>query len=297
MPQKNPTTNDALGGLLGALLGGHPAVQGHMQNTGQSLDDVLARISDTANAAPSGQRQTQPAGGDPLGAILGGLLGGGMQQGGGQAQSGGGDAMSAILGSLLGGATQQGGGQAQSAGSNPLGDILGSLLGGAAQQQTTSVKTQSTGKKSKRAGQTSQSAGSNPLGDILGGLLGGGASQSGAAASGSLGNNAFVASIVDAIAAKIGIPPQIAQIVVSLALSHMMSGQGSKLTQSLASQGTVTQKYLKDSGLVSQVTQQTGVDNATAAKSLQQAFQALGTQMGPGTMADRQKTLAAWRAA
>ena len=55
--------------------------------------------------------------------------------------------------------------------------------------------------------------------------------------------------------------------------------------------GSVSPKYLRDSGLANQLAEQTGLDKKTATKSLQQVLQAFGTQMSEGTMEDRQKSL------
>jgi hypothetical protein len=143
-----------------------------------------------------------------------------------------------------------------------------------------------------QGGMLTQGTGSDPLSAILGGLLGGG-TQGSVPGAGAMGNNAFLAPIVDALAAKIGISPQIAETVASFALSQLLSGQNSQLAQMLRG-GTVSQRYLRDSGLVNQLAQQTGMDNKTAAQSLQQVFQAFGTQMGAGTMDERQQGLQSW---
>lgn len=154
--------------------------------------------------------------------------------------------------------------------------ILGGLLGGGMQ-----------------SGTPTQSASGDPMSAILAGLLGGGM-QGGSSGASALGNNAFLAPIADAIAAKIGISPQIAESIVSFALSQLMSGQGNQLAQMLAGKGTISQKYLRDSGLADQLTQQTGMDTQTAVSSLHQVFQAFGTQMGGGTLDERQQGLQSW---
>jgi hypothetical protein len=195
-----------------------------MQNTGQSLDDVLGTLSNSANTTPADS---------PTGSSLGD-----------------------ILGSMTGGSPQGGGAPATGAGGDPLSAILGGLLGGGMQ----------------------------------------GGMQGGTPGAGALGNNAFLAPIVESIASKIGIPPEIAGTVVSFALSQLMSREGSsgQLAQMLGSRGNVSQKYLRESGLASQLAAQTGMDNKTAVKSLQQVLQAFGTQMGEGTTEDRQQGLQSW---
>lgn len=131
-PTNDPNVNDALGGLLGALLGGHPAVQDHMDQTGKSLDEVLGSIS--GSQAPAGRQQPSSGGqqapgmGDILGALLGG---GGAPSGGTSSQSAGGDILGSLLGSVLGGGGAPSGGMSsQGAGSDVLGSLLGGLLGG-----------------------------------------------------------------------------------------------------------------------------------------------------------------------
>jgi uncharacterized protein YidB (DUF937 family) len=144
-------------------------------------------------------------------------------------------------------------------------------------------------------------AGGDPISSILGGLLGvdtgGGA---GVIANNPI-TNVFVAPIANALAKKTGMAPGIAQVVVVFALTTLMSAATQKATQKgfcpsdlvnkLANDGTVSQKYLKDSGLVTQLAQQSGLDQQTAAKSLQQALTALGTQVGEGSMEDKQAEL------
>ena len=247
MSEEKSSMNDPLSGLLGALLGGHPAVQNQIQNTGQSLDQVLAGLP---NATSSDGKPASSSFGD-------------------------------LLGTMLGGAPQSGDTPAPNAGGDALGSILGSLLGGGMQQGSAPL-------------QSAPGTSSDPMSAILGSFLGGGM-QGGTPNASALGGNSFLAPIVDAIATKIGIPPQIAQTVVSFALTQLMSGQGdSQLAQMLGGTGNVSQKYLRDSGLVNELAQQTGLDTKTATKSLQQALQAFGTQMGEGTTDEHQQGLQSW---
>jgi hypothetical protein len=289
-PTNDPMAS-ALGGLLGALLGGHPQVQDHMDKTGQSLDDVLGSIS--GSEAPAGGQST-PGAGD----VLGSLLGGGAPSGGMPSQGAGADVLGSLLGGLLGGGGAPAGGMpSQGAGGDVLGSLLGGLLGGGMSPQG------GTPMPSQRGYPPQQmpSAGGDPISSILGGLLGvntgGGA---GVIANNPIAN-AFVAPIAEALARKTGMAPGIAQVVVVFALTTLMSAATQKATQKgfspsdlvnkLATDGTVSQKYLKDSGLVAQLAQQSGLDQQTASKSLQQAFTALGTHVGEGSMEDKQAEL------
>jgi hypothetical protein len=145
------------------------------------------------------------------------------------------------------------------------------------------------------------SAGADPIGSILGGLLGVDMSGGAGAIANNPLTNVFVAPIADALARKTGMAPGIARVVVVFALTTLMSAmthQGSRkgfnandLVERRSTDGTVSQKYLKDSGLVSQLAQQSGLDQKTAAASLQQAFAALGTHVGEGSMEDKQAEL------
>lgn len=291
-PANNDPIGSALGGLLGGLLGGHPDVQSHMDQTGKSLDEVLGTLS----GGPAASSKQQPSSGtDVLGSLLGSVLGGGGPSGGVSSPSSGGDVLGSILGGVLGGGSSAGGRQP----SNPTGDVLGSILsgalGGATSGQAGGIS------KSKKSSQQMPASGGDPISSILGGLLG--TNMGGGL--GSVGNNpiqnAFLQPIVNAVAQKTGLSPQIAQIVVVFALTTLMSAATQKpgqkgfsagdLVTQLSSNGTVPQSYLKDSGLVSQLAQQSGLDQATASQALQQTLTALGTHMGGGTMADKQAAL------
>lgn len=288
MSPTNDPMASALGGLLGALLGGTPQVQSKLEQTGQSLDDVLGSIS--ASEAPTGGQQA-PAMGDILGSLLGGAQPGGMSS------SAEGDVLGSLLGSLLGGGAQPGRMPSQGAGGDVLGSLLGELLGGGMSGQSGMPMPS----QRRYPPQQMPSAGMDPLSSILGGLLGVDMSGGASAIANNPITNVFVAPIAEALARKTGMAPGIARVVVVFGLTTLMSaltGQGSRkgfnasdLVERLATDGTVTQKYLKDSGLVSQLVQETGLDQKTAAQSLQQVFQALGTQVGEGSMEEKQAEL------
>jgi hypothetical protein len=113
--------------------------------------------------------------------------------------------------------------------------------------------------------------------------------------------NAFVAPIAETLARKTGMAPGIAQVVVVFAINVLLAGvaqQGSRqqssreeLITKLQNGEPITQTYLKESGLLSQLVQETGLSQKTAAQSLQQVFRALGTQMSEGTPEERQQEL------
>ncbi len=114
--------------VMGALF-----KQGATPGAGGAIGQILEQM---INGGISGR------GSNPLGDILGQIMGGGKA-----APGGGGDNP---LGDLLGGFLGGGSGGGKSSGGNPIGDMVGDFLGG---------------------GQSS--GGSNPIGDLLGGFFGG----------------------------------------------------------------------------------------------------------------------------
>ncbi len=281
--------------VVGKPSGGKPS--GGKPSTGKPSQDAGGDILGSllsgmlGGGAPSGEMPTQGAGGDALGSLLGGLLGGGQAPTQTPAQAAGEDAMGSLLGNMLGGGMQSQA-PAQSGGGDLLGSLLGGMLGGGGMPAQGGTP---------KPSQQMPMGGGDPVGSLLGSLLGvnmgGGV---GAAANNPIAN-AFVAPIASALAKKFGIPQAIAQVVVVFALSKLMAsatGRASEaqfdpsdLVNRLATGGNVTQKYLKDSGLVDQLAQESGLDQKTASKSLQQTFAALSTQMGEGSMDERQAEL------
>ena len=128
--------------------------QAATQFKGKQVDTrgALSLLQTLIGGGQAGQSSGQPAGGDLLGALLGGLAGGGDSSAQPSSQAGG-DILGNLLGGLAGGettapqSTQTGGG-----------DLLGMLLGG---------MTGSGG------GSTPQSGSGDLLGALLGGLTGG----------------------------------------------------------------------------------------------------------------------------
>jgi hypothetical protein len=194
--------------------------------------------------------------------------------------------LGSLLGSLLGGgapATQP------SAGGDALGSLLGSLLGGGTrppQRSYPASPAPSTG---------------DPIGTLLSGLLGVDLSGGAAAIANNPIANAFVQPIADALARKTGMAPGIARVVVVFAINTLLSGlttRGARprfnreeLIEKLQSGEPITQKYLKESGLLPALVEETGLSQKVAAQSLQQVFRALGTQMIEGTPEERQQEL------
>ncbi|MCX7837954.1 MAG: DUF937 domain-containing protein [Anaerolineae bacterium] len=297
------STNDplatALGGLLGALVNGAVQARSQTQQTEQPPELVLGSISESetprGQSAPTmeevlgsllgGTAGTQPRGGeDALGSLLGSLLGGGTSA----AQPRAGDeALGSLLGSLLGGGAPS---TRSGAGDEVLGSLLGSLLGGG------------TTMPSQRGYPPSQvPATGDPIGTLLSGLLGVDVGGGAATIANNPIANAFVQPIAEALARKTGMAPGIARVVVVFAINALLSGltqQGARqkfsreeLIEKLQSGEPITQKYLKESGLLPALVEETGLNQKVAAQSLQQVFRALGTQMIEGTPEERQQEL------
>lgn len=123
---------------------------------------------------------------DPMSGMLESILGGGGSVPQSQAPASGGDLISGLLEAIMGGgaASQQSMPQAQA--SDPISAILEAIMGGAMQ-------------------------GSAQQQDSLGAL-------------GGAGSGSFLGTIISALAQKIGLPPQLAQIVVSFVLKKLLSG-------------------------------------------------------------------------
>lgn len=176
-----------------------------------------------------------------------------------------------LLGGILGG---QGG---------ELGSILGSILGGSAPQSESSPSTLPGSDTSAPGGDSAQMAGALP--DILATLMSGGSLDS------------IITPLIASLADRMGLPPQIAQAIVSIVLNQLMSGlQGSAASPSGAQQGQglnldslmermasgqgIDQAYLHSTGVPQQIAQQTGIDPNTAAQSVQQILGMLGATTG-----------------
>ncbi len=209
-----------------------------------NMDD-LANALNSSTAKPQSKpqaRNSQPAGDQPdLGSLLGMLGGGGQQQGGGQPDLG------SLLGMLGGGGQQQGGGQPD------LGSLLGMLGGGGGQ-------------------------GGDPLSGLLGGLLGGGQQ----------GGGPFDA-LAEPLAKKLGISPQIASAVVMFLANALLAGKAGNRSGGAADlnqvlgmvdSGQVDSKALRSNQLVQDLSQQTGLDQQTAARSIGAVVDMLGGQQG-----------------
>jgi hypothetical protein len=124
---------------------------------------------------------------------------------------------------------------------------------------------------------------------LLGELLGGGGASTGA--------GSFLTPLVASLAEKLGLPPEVAQVVVSFAVDKLFAGaRGGSMSASRSGSGAldsrdlnellvqmnsdqgVDAELLESSGMVAELSEQTGLDADTAAASLQEAFAMLGGQ-------------------
>jgi hypothetical protein len=171
----------------------------------------------------------------------------------------GADPMASLIGGLLGG-------QQQEQGADPLTGLIGGLLG--SQQQAQSNNTQQSG----------------GLGNVMGLLetvMGG---QGNTSANDPI--MGLLKPFVAPLAKKVNISPEIAMIVVSFAAHkllahHPSSGRDSNsfnLDEMLGqmSSGQIDSNLLHNSGMVKEISNKTGLDEATAEKSLQAAFSLVG---------------------
>ncbi|MFZ5858205.1 MAG: hypothetical protein ACOYZ6_15370 [Chloroflexota bacterium] len=220
-----------------------------------SMDDILKVLVESRKQGQSSQ------GADPMTELLGGLLGGSGTAGSGQT-----DAMAGMLGNLLGG------GQSQPSGTNQQADalegMLGDLLGGSGQSQT--------------GRQQSSLGGMMSLLEMFTGAGG----QSGLGQSSMMGGNplmGLIQPLVEPLAKKLKISPELAMIVVSFVLQkllahHPTSGRDSTqfdlddLFNQVGSTGKINPSMLQTSGMVEELSRVTGMDEATATKSLNTAF-------------------------
>ncbi len=272
------------GDLLGALLNAAGAQSGPSQSGGDPLSTLLGGLTGGGGAQQGAQ------GGDVLGSLMGGLMGGGGAQG------------ASDLGSLMGGSGAQQDVQG--------GGVLGSLLGGGApspQQGAGDLGSLMGGGGAQQGAQ-----GGDVLGSLLGGLLGGGAPQGGQqmpTAQAGISSHPYLAPIVNGLAQKLGLPPAIAEAVVSFALTQLLGSlmnrasagremgvqsfdisqrtlqvagdqQTEDIAQRFQSGVSLDADYLHSAGLPQQLAEQTGLDQKTAAKSLEQAFRLLGGELG-----------------
>ena len=237
-----------------------------------AMEDIMKALMQSTSGAP----QQSSGGSDALSQVLGGLLGGGQQSGAPQGGAGG-DMLSQAIGGLMGGGQQ--GGAAQAGGGDMLSQAIGGLLGG---------------------GQ--QGGGAAGVGQLLGGLqqiIGGtpGTGQQLPLGGGnmSMGSNdpimGLLQPVVNQLAAKAGISPQIATVIASIAVHYLLQSHPNTpgasplnlggVMQTLASGGRIDPQALQGSGIVNDVMQATGMDQPQAVRSINTTFDVLGGHVKP----------------
>lgn len=169
---------------------------------------------------------------------------------------------------------QQGGAPSQA---DPMADLIGGLLG-----------SQNTGSANQQTG----------LGDMMGMLemfMGG--NQSRAMNQSAAGGDPLMMMLqpfVTQLANKMKIPPEIAMVVVSLVAHkllahHPTSGRDSNTFDlddmlSQMGSGNINSNILQQSGMIKEVAQRTGMNEADSEKALKTALTMFGKNLGGGTM-------------
>ncbi len=209
----------------------------------ENLMKALMQSAAQGQSAPQ-----QPAGGDLLSGVLGGLMGGGQQA---MPQQAGGDLLSGVLGGLMGGGQQQGG----NSGDMMLGALEQVIGGQPGQGQQLGMSQMASGNMGMMGGMG--------MNDPMMGML---------------------QPVVSQVAAKANIPPQIAMVVASVAMHYLLSSHPSTSVKAPMDLGSVMQELqsgglsantMHQSGMVNDVMQATGLNKQGAQSSLDTLFKTL----------------------
>ncbi len=206
------------------------------------MEDLMKALMQSAG---QGQSAPQPAGGDLLSGVLGGLMGGGQQAM--PQQGGGADLLSGVLGGLMGGGASGG-----NSGDMMLG-ALEHIIGGQPGQG------QQLGLSQMASGNMGGMGMNDPMTSVL-------------------------QPVISQVAAKANIPPQIAMVVASVAMHYLLSSHPSTSPKAPMDLGSVMQELqsgglsantMHQSGMVNDVMQATGLNKQGAQSSLDAVFQML----------------------
>jgi hypothetical protein len=174
---------------------------------------------------------------------------------------------------------------------DPMADLIGNLLGGgqpSMMQQNQMPQEQSGG-----------------LGNMMGLLemFMGGNNQQQANPMNQMGNNPIMMLLqpfVGKLAKKMNIPPEIAMIVVSFVVHKLLSHHPTSGRDSNSfdlddmfkqmSSGKIDPNILQNSGMINELSRTTGLDQATAAKSLETAFSMFGKPVKAGLKSSTSKS-------
>ena len=289
---------EVLQGLLG---GGAPQGEGAQAGSvqgGLDLGSLLQGFLGGTSQAPQSYGEQTSTGSFPAGLDLASLLQDGpadtgpVPQGYGEQVGTGSVPAGLDLASLLQdgpvstGQAPQSYGQQSGAGSFPAGldlaSLLQAVLGGAG-----------------GLGSSAQApaSGAGGFGDVLGAVMGGGSST--------MASDPFLAPIVNGLAEKLGLPPQVVEAVVAFVMGKLLDNRlqpgaeefrASEASRTARRRGTtledirqkinrrqrVTKKELRSSGLARELSASTGLDRATAEITLQEVLDQLGGQLGAG---------------
>lgn len=179
--------------------------------------------------------------------------------------------------------------QAQQQNVDPMAELVGSLLGG--------------GQPSMMPQQSQMPQQSGGLGDMMSLLemfMGGSQQQQASSMNQMDMNNPIMLLLqpfVDKLAKKMNIPPQIAMMVVSFVVYKLLahyptSGRDSNSFDlddmfKQMSKGKIDPNILQNSGMINELARQTGLDQDTAARSLETAFSMFGKTVKAGMKPSR----------
>lgn len=203
--------------------------------------------------------------------------------------------MEELLKAILGGG---GSAPTQQSEQDPLADLIGAVLGGGAAapapqpQAMPSSDPLSELIKGVLGGepQAAQPSSGSTIIDILGSILGGGRPGG--------QNNSFLQPIANALAEKLGISPQVALIVINLAIMLLLSRRKEEAATAPGDTrrgGTPSEQegfdlddlldknYLQATGATTQLARQTGMSEDQATQSLQEALILLDRQAKPAS--------------
>lgn len=205
-----------------------------------ATDDPLNAFLNNASGGQSADDDLLK--GDLLSGLLQGLAGGGAEQ----SADAGDNPVGGLLAGLLGGSPDIG----SSGSTGGMGDLLGTLLGGMG--------------GSPDIGSPASAGGG--IGDLLGMVLGGGAG-------GGMGQAGFLAPLADSIAAKAGIPRELALLGLTFLLTKLTSSQqgGGAGGRSLSLEDMST----RSGDMTAEFAAQAGIDEQTAEETLNAVMLAL----------------------
>jgi len=262
--------DEVLKALLGAAMGSdssQPQQNNSPANSSEAIIDLLGGILGGGNspqAQPAPSSQPSQAEANPIADLIGSILGG------------------------MGGAETPVSPQAQPSGGggNGIADLIGSLIGG--------------------GGGGGQQSSGNGIAELIGSMIGGG----------STGNAQGISPIAQLLADKTGLSPMIAQAVVAFFIAKIMefvgqrfmgggqpalpqgapqeaapqSGGGFDLDHLLSNinDEEAVNLHLSNSGMARELSSKTGLDEETAAQSLQTLVMLVGQQKQPAQSAPAQ---------